>query len=92
MGVMVRLLVATHPTRSAIALIHCKECGTLNSDQSEICLSCEYPVRGQEGTNWWKRLAIILAILIGLPVGLIALDMLRHIQPASQTQRSPAQQ
>jgi uncharacterized paraquat-inducible protein A len=64
-----------------MALIPCRECGTLNSDQAEICLSCEYPIKGRNKTNFLKWIAIILAIVIGLPLGLMALETLRPNQP-----------
>jgi hypothetical protein len=67
-------------------LVRCKECRTLNSDQAEICLSCEYPIKGRTSTNWLKRLAILLAVLIGLPVALAALETLRPNQPNTSPQ------
>jgi uncharacterized paraquat-inducible protein A len=65
-----------------MALVHCRECGTLNSDQAEICLSCEYPIKGRARTNWLKWMAILLAIVIGLPVGLVAVEIFRQTQPS----------
>jgi uncharacterized paraquat-inducible protein A len=67
-------------------LVRCKECRTLNSDQAEICLSCEYPIKGRASTHWWKRLAILLAILIGLPVALAVLEQLWPSPPGSSPQ------
>ncbi len=37
-----------------MALVPCKECGTLNSSEAEICLSCEYPIKGRSKTNLVK--------------------------------------
>jgi uncharacterized paraquat-inducible protein A len=67
-------------------LVRCKECRTLNSDQVEICISCEYPIKGRSSTNWWKRLAILLAVLIGLPVALMALQTIQPNPPGSSPQ------
>jgi len=46
-----------------MALVPCKECGTLNSSEAEICLSCEYPVKGRPKTNWVKWFAGLLALM-----------------------------
>jgi uncharacterized paraquat-inducible protein A len=61
-----------------MALVPCKECGTLNSSEAEICLSCEYPIRGRAKTNWWKWVALILAVSFGLPVLLYAIDIAKN--------------
>ncbi|PSB01084.1 hypothetical protein [Merismopedia glauca] len=67
-----------------MALVPCKECGTLNSSDAEICLSCEYPIRGRSKTNWLKWVAIILALMLGLPVVLATIDIAKTgLQPQS---------
>ena len=53
-----------------MALVPCKECGTLNSSETEICLSCEYPVLGRPKTNWVKSLALLLALIFVIPLAL----------------------
>ena len=53
-----------------MALVPCKECGTLNSSEAEICLSCEYPVKGRPKTNWVKWLALLLALIFVIPLAL----------------------
>ena len=57
-----------------MALVPCKECGTLNSLEAEICLSCEYPVKGRPKTNWLKGLALLLALILVIPLALYALQ------------------
>jgi uncharacterized paraquat-inducible protein A len=65
-----------------MALVRCKECGTLNSSEVEICLSCEYPIRGRSRTNWLKWIAIILALIFGLPLVLYGIDIAKtNLQP-----------
>ncbi len=59
-----------------MALVPCKECGTLNSDQAEICLSCEYPVKGRPKTNWFKWLALLLALVFAIPLALYTIGTL----------------
>jgi hypothetical protein len=59
-----------------MALVPCKECGTLNSSEAEICLSCEYPIKGRAKTNWLKWIAIILALMLGLHLALQAVQMI----------------
>ncbi len=51
-----------------MALVPCKECGTLNSSEVEICLSCEYPTKGRPKTNWFKWLALLLALILVIPL------------------------
>lgn len=53
-----------------MALVPCKECGTLNSSEVEICLSCEYPTKGRPKTNWFKWLALLLALSLVIPLAL----------------------
>jgi uncharacterized paraquat-inducible protein A len=74
--------VPRHCPKQPMALVPCRECGTLNSDQSEICLSCEYPIKGRAKTNGFKWLAILLAAMFGLPLGMMALETLRQREPA----------
>lgn len=69
-------------------LVRCKECRTLNSDQVEICISCEYPIKGRSSTNWLKRLAILLAILIGFPIALAVVESLRS-SPSNTSPQVP---
>jgi hypothetical protein len=58
----------------------------MNSDQTEICLSCEYPIAGRVSTNWLKRVAIGLAILLGVPLIVAALTILQPPQPPTSPQ------
>jgi uncharacterized paraquat-inducible protein A len=65
-----------------MALVPCRECGTLNSSEAEICLSCEYPIRGRTKTNWLKWVAIMLAFLFALPLALYGIDIVKtNLQP-----------
>lgn len=64
-----------------MALVPCKECGTLNSSEAEICLSCEYPIRGRAKTNWFKWIAIILALALVLPSIAYTIDLIKNNKP-----------
>ncbi len=71
-----------------MALVPCKECGTLNSSEAEICLSCEYPIKGRTRTNWFKWIALLLALILGVPLALQAVETVNtqtNIQPSLPT-------
>ena len=71
-----------------MALVPCKECGTLNSEHAEICLSCEFPTKGRSKKQAWQWVALGLAILLGAPMALYALDLAKTHLPAPSTQKS----
>jgi hypothetical protein len=71
-----------------MALVPCKECGTLNSEHAKICLSCEFPTRGRSKKQVWQWVALGLALLIGAPVALYALDIVKTHLPAPFNQKS----
>ncbi len=50
-----------------MALVPCKVCGSLNSDQEEICLSCGYPTQGYKRPAIFVWAALVLAVLFALP-------------------------
>lgn len=68
-----------------MALVPCKECGTLNSSEVEICLSCEYPTKGRPKTNWFKGLALLLVLIFVIPLALHTIGTLstQTNQPSS---------
>jgi ribosomal protein L40E len=70
-----------------MALVPCKECGTLNSEHAEICLSCEFPTKGRSKKQVWQWIALAMALLIA-PVGLYALDNFRANLSDPHTQKS----
>lgn len=78
-----------------MALIPCNVCGTLNSEDAEICLSCEYPIKGRRRPAIFQWAAIVLFILFTAPLVHIALNFLkskptpRPPQPPTTTQASP---
>ena len=56
-----------------MALEPCKVCGTLNSSESEICLSCGYPTAGRKRPLifQWTAFILIFALTLPLSIGLI---------------------
>ena len=66
-----------------MALVPCRVCGTLNSDQAEICLSCEHPVKGRKRPVifQWAAVAVILALSIPLLMSLVNLIRPKPKQP-----------
>ncbi|MEM7725184.1 MAG: hypothetical protein AAF208_02290 [Cyanobacteria bacterium P01_A01_bin.45] len=66
-----------------MALVPCKVCGTLNSDEAEICLSCEYPVKGRKRPIifQWAAIAVIIALSVPLLISLVNLIKPKPEQP-----------
>ncbi len=73
----------------AMALVPCKVCGTLNSDEAEICLSCEFPVQGRKRPAIYQWAALGLFALFVAPLLAIALNWLSQRQQASPTSAAP---
>jgi hypothetical protein len=69
-----------------MSLVPCKECGTLNSSDAEICLSCEFPIKGRGNKGWYKWVALGLAFMFGLPLAIQAFHTL-----SAQIQSQPSQ-
>jgi RNA polymerase subunit RPABC4/transcription elongation factor Spt4 len=72
-----------------MALVPCKECGTLNSENTEICLSCEFPIQGRSKKHLWQWVALGMALLIGAPMAMYALDLLKTYQVAPPPTQKP---
>lgn len=68
-----------------MALVPCNVCGTLNSENAEICLSCEYPIKGSRRPEIFKWAAILLFILFTVPLINLALS---YVRPKNQPKRS----
>lgn len=56
------------PPFKKMALEPCKVCGSLTSTNDEICMICGYPAKGRPKAIWFKWIALILALAIGLPL------------------------
>jgi ribosomal protein L40E len=72
-----------------MALVPCKECGTLNSEHAEICLSCEFPTQGRSKKHLWQWVALGMALLIGAPMAMYALDLIKTHQVVSPPAQKP---
>ena len=79
-----------------MALVPCNVCGTLNSDGAEICLSCEYPIKGSRRPQLFKWAALLLFVLFMTPLINIVINNIRaNNQPkrsVSPTQIAPNNQ
>lgn len=64
-----------------MALVPCNVCGTLNSDEAEICLSCEYPIKGRRRPVIFQWAAVLLLVLFGMTGLSFAFNWLRQRQP-----------
>lgn len=69
-----------------MALVPCKVCGALNSENAEICLSCGYPTRGKKRPALFQAAAILVVLLLALPV---LLGLLLRFQPRRPNQLPP---
>ena len=70
-----------------MALVPCNVCGTLNSEDAEICLSCEYPIKGRRRPAIFQWVAIGLFALFTVPLINAALNAIKNNgkkQPSSQ--------
>ncbi len=66
-----------------MSLVPCKECGVLNSSEADLCLSCEFPIKGRSRTNGFRWIALLLVLI--LPTVFISAQFLlpcRQLQPA----------
>ena len=66
-----------------MALEPCNVCGTLNSDEAEICLSCGYPTKGRKRPAIFQWAAIVLAFAFALPMILGLINLIKP-QPKPQ--------
>lgn len=74
-----------------MALEPCKVCGTLNAEETEICLSCGYPTQGKKRPTIFRIVAIALVACFALPfLSGIVNWILLQLKPESP-QPTPAQ-
>lgn len=67
-----------------MALVQCKVCGSLNSDQEEICLSCGYPTQGRKRPLIFQLAAIVIVLAFVTPAFLTAISWIKlQLQPSS---------
>ena len=64
-----------------MALEPCKVCGTLNSDEEEICLSCGYPTKGRKRPAIFQWAAIALVLAFALPMLMTLVNFIQLQQP-----------
>ena len=71
-----------------MALEPCKVCGSLNSDQAEICLSCGYPTQGRKRSMIFQVATIIIVLAFVAPVLLTAISWIKlELKPSSPPQQ-----
>lgn len=70
-----------------MALVPCKVCGALNSDEAEICLSCEYPTQGRKRPAIFTWAAVLVLALFALP---LLLNMMVRLQQRRDPSPEPA--
>ena len=73
-----------------MALEPCNVCGTLNSDEVEICLSCGFPTKGRKRPAIFSIAALILALTFALPMIIAFINLIKPQQepqaPSKTTQ------
>ncbi|MGK7897008.1 MAG: hypothetical protein AB4372_26195 [Xenococcus sp. (in: cyanobacteria)] len=71
-----------------MALVPCKVCGSLNSDQEEICLSCGYPTEGIKRPMIFQIAAIFIVLAFVAPVLLNAISWIKlQLKPSPPPQQ-----
>ncbi|MCM1982213.1 hypothetical protein [Lyngbya confervoides] len=68
-----------------MTLVPCRVCGTLNSDQADLCLSCEYPIQGRRRPWIFQGAAVLVLFLFLAPVLGVVLGFFQF-----EPQRSPS--
>lgn len=69
----------------------CKVCGSLNSSEVEICLSCGYPTQGHKRPAIFQWTAIVLFAVFTIPLVLNFLSWLNlQFQPQFQPPSPPS--
>lgn len=63
-----------------MALEPCKVCGTLNSSEEEICLSCGYPTKGRKRPAIFQIAAIILVLAFSVPLIMTLINLIQTWQ------------
>jgi uncharacterized paraquat-inducible protein A len=69
-----------------MTLVPCNVCGTLNSENAEICLSCEHPIKGRRRPAIFQWIAIALVVLIAMPVLSGIFSLLKQQKQPRQSQ------
>ena len=71
-----------------MALVPCKVCGSLNSEQEEICLSCGYPTQGRKRPLIFQLAAIIIVLALVIPALSTAIYWIQlQLKPAPPPQQ-----
>jgi len=71
-----------------MALVPCKVCGSLNSDQEEICLSCGHPTQGRKRPLIFQIAAIVIVLAFVAPTLLSAVSWIKlQIKPSPPQQQ-----
>ncbi len=69
-----------------MALEPCKVCGSLNSSEADICLSCGYPTKGRKRATIFQWVAVALVIAFSLPLLAFTIDLIKEkINPKPPT-------
>ncbi len=73
-----------------MALEPCNICGSLNSSEAEICLSCGNPPNGSKRPVIFRLAAIALVIVFALPILVSSFGWLRiKLKPQRQSLPKP---
>ena len=71
-----------------MALVPCQVCGSLNSDQAEICLSCGYPTQGKKRPLIFQIAAILVVLAFVIPGLITAISWIQlQFKPSSPPQQ-----
>ncbi|WP_299410344.1 hypothetical protein [Acaryochloris sp. IP29b_bin.148] len=70
-----------------MALEPCRVCGTLNSSEAEICLSCEFPTKGRRRPAIFQWAAVGLFALFTIPLVMTLMNRIQS-QPRQPSPQS----
>jgi hypothetical protein len=74
-----------------MALEPCRVCGTLNSTEAEICLSCEFPTKGRRRPAIFQWAAVGVVMILAIPLFMVLFHQVKPKSPPQLPTSSSAQ-
>jgi hypothetical protein len=74
-----------------MALEPCRVCGALNSTETEICLSCEFPTKGRRRPAIFQWAAMGVVIVLTIPLLMVLFHRVKPKPPPQLPTSASAQ-